>query len=137
MSELFSDTQIAELTEQINAQLREIEQGGMNTFSKGGADKKKSLAKQRKAIKEAAGEDPDRFIRRFARNAKKDLCEPGGLLHKQWKEMKDLSSKKMIKTFGSVLAGMGVAALPMQTLVVALGVYVLHIGIETICEETK
>ncbi len=34
MSELFSDTQIAELTEQINAQLREIEQGGMNTFTR-------------------------------------------------------------------------------------------------------
>ena len=133
MPELFADARITELAAQIDSQLHELQATGGEALTRGKGGKSKDLAKQRKAIAEATGEAPDSFIQRFVRNARKDLCEQGGLLYEQWKELKDLGSKAMIKTFGQILAGMGLAALPLQTVVVALSVYVLHIGVETIC----
>ena len=134
MSELFTEAQLAELTDKINRQLQAVQQAG-TAVHRGRSDKKAALARQRQTIAEQTREDPDSFLHRFVRKAKQDLCEPGGILFEQWRRMKDLSSKKMLKTFGSVLAGMGLTAMPLQTVLVAVSVYVLHIGVETLCEE--
>ena len=136
MSELFTNDEINSLTKEINQQLQSVQHtsAGITQF-KGALDKKAELTEQRKIISEQSGEAADSFLKRFANNARKDLCESGGMLHDQWKEVKDLSSKKMIKTFGSVLAGMGLAGLPLQAALVAICVYILHIGVETFCEE--
>lgn len=134
MSLPFDDHQIAELAEEIDRQLDWVRSGGRLWVSKGSGDTD-HLSAQRRAIAAASGEDPTTFLARFKRAAHRDLCEPGGLLHEQWRQWRDLTSKQMVKSFGGVLAGMGIAGAPLQTLTVALAVIVLHIGVRAVCEE--
>lgn len=92
--------------------------------------------KQKQKLEEVTGEDAESFVRRFARAAKKDLCEESGVLNRQYKQFGDLENESVLKIFGGVLTGMGFTQAPLQIVVVAVSVIVIHLGIKTICEES-
>lgn len=134
MDDLFTAQQIADLSSEIDSQLREL--GAPGTGLVRGRTAKEALGeKQKRAIEKATGEDAESFLTRFKSAARKDLCEKGGVLHTQWAKWKDLANKDVVKTFGGVLVGMGLSGSALQIAVVAIAVYVLYLGVEAFCRE--
>ena len=131
MADPFASEQIASLTDEINQQLHDL------AFSEGDAMKRGNAfpraQRQRQAIEQATGQDATTFLARFREAARKDLCEQGGMLHEQWKRLRDLVSKDTLNTFGGILIGMGLSGTALQIVAVALTVYVLHLGAEAFC----
>lgn len=93
------------------------------------------LAEQAAEIERITQEKPMRFLTKFRLAAKQDVCEPGGVLNAQWQKWKDLASGDVVKSFGPVLVAMGFSGVLLESLVVALGVTVIHIGLKVFCEE--
>jgi hypothetical protein len=134
VDDLFTAQQIADLSSEIDSQLREL--GAPGTGLVRGRTAKEALGeKQKRAIEKATGEDAESFLTRFKSAARKDLCEKGGVLHTQWAKWKDLANKDVVKTFGGVLVGMGLSGSALQIAVVAIAVYVLYLGVEAFCRE--
>lgn len=131
----FTSEQIASLTDEINQQLSDL------ATSEGSAIKRGSGApraqRQRQAIEQATGLDATTFLARFRQAARKDLCEPGGVLYGQWKKLRDLVSKDALNTFGGILIGLGLSGTALQIVAVALVVYVLHLGAEAFCQGSE
>jgi uncharacterized protein with PIN domain len=50
------------------------------------------LVVQQEQIESATQESADRFLQKFGRAARRDLCEEGGLLYEQWKKYADLEN---------------------------------------------
>lgn len=90
---------------------------------------------QSQVIAEVTNEEPESFLKRFAKAAKNDLCDSNGLLNQQWKKWRDLTGKDILEKFGNVLMVMGFASQPLNTLVVALSVIVLQVGVINFCEK--
>lgn len=57
------------------------------------------------------------------------------MLNAQWQQWKDLASGDVVKNFGPVLVAMGFTGVLLETLVVAVGVIVIHVGLKAFCEE--
>jgi hypothetical protein len=134
MDDPFTAQELEDLSARVNEQLRTL--GGPGTSFTRGLKKEQALGEaQRRAIEQATGEDALTFLARFKKAARKDVCEPGGVLHTQWKKWKDIVNKDAIKTFGGILVGMGLSGSGLQIAVVAIVVYVLYLGIEAFCEE--
>ncbi len=95
------------------------------------------LAEQVAEIERITQEKPTRFLKKFRKAAKQDICEEGGVLNAQWQRWKDLASADVVKSFGPVLVAMGFSGVLLESLVVALGVTVIHIGLKAFCEEFK
>ncbi|NEP18673.1 MAG: hypothetical protein F6J97_17510 [Leptolyngbya sp. SIO4C1] len=93
------------------------------------------LAKQAAEIERITQEKPAHFLKKFRKAAKQDTCEEGGILNTQWQKWKDLASGDVVKSFGPVLVAMGFSGVLLETLVVAVGVTVIHIGLTAFCEE--
>ncbi len=93
------------------------------------------LAAQAAEIERITQEKPMRFLKKFRKAAKQDICEEGGVLNAQWQRWKDLASEDVVKSFGPYLVAMGFIGGPLESLVVALGVVVIHIGLKAFCEE--
>jgi hypothetical protein len=130
----FTPEDIVKLSEEIDGQLREL--GAPGTGLARGRTPKQALAeKQKRAIEQVTGEEATSFLARFKNAARKDLCEKGGILHTQWTKWKDLANKDIVKTFGGILVGMGLAGSALQVAVVAIAVYVLYLGVEAFCRE--
>lgn len=130
MDEVFSADEIERMTGEINAQMQELmatEPAAMRGKAGPGAQR------QRAAIAQATQQDAGTFLERFRAAARQDLCEQGGILYAQWKKYKDLASKDMLKTFGGILVGMGLAGSTLSTVAVAVSVYVLYLGVEAFC----
>lgn len=112
MSDPFTPDQIAALSTEIDAQLKELGTPGIG-LSRAGGPHGALGEKQRAAIEKATGEEAMAFIARFKRAARKDLCEEGGILYAQWNKWKDLTNKDVLKSFGAVLVGMGLSGAPL------------------------
>lgn len=134
MGDLFTEQELERLSAQVDEQIRTLGAPGTGLI-RGGQQEQALGALQRRAIEQATGEDALTFVARFKQAARKDVCEPGGILHTQWKKWKDIVNKDAIKTFGGILVGMGLSGSALQIAVVALVVYVLYLGIEAFCEE--
>jgi hypothetical protein len=93
------------------------------------------LAAQRGAIAQAAGEPADGFLRKFARVARRDVCEEGGLLNKQWAQYQDLSRADTLAVVGGALGLLGLANPVVVAIAVPVTVIILHLGLRTFCEE--
>jgi hypothetical protein len=134
MLDPFTDEKIEQLTTEINQQLREL---GTADPAELRAPRRGSprTERQQKAIAQATGQDAATFLARFREAARKDLCEKGGVLHAQWEKYHDLASKDMLKTFGGLLVGLGLAGNPLAVVSVAISVYVLHLGVEAFCAD--
>ena len=85
MSNLFPEPELVELSAEIGMQLREVRELESIATQKTGESPPSEivLAKQNQAIAELTKEPPQRFLVRFGKAAKADLCDEDGLLHKQ------------------------------------------------------
>ena len=73
---------------------------------------------QETIIEAESGEKIETFWQRYVRHARKDICEPEGILYQQWHKWKDLSSKDAIKVSIGALAAMGVSTASLPILIV-------------------
>jgi hypothetical protein len=138
MDIVFSPEVLAELTAAVDRQLQElqIQPIGPDRNAMDEIDALRSqLAMQTAAITQVTQEPADSFLRKFARVAKRDVCEEGGLLNKQWQEYQDLSRSDTVKILGGVLTGMGIASSTVPAIVVPIAVIMVHLGLRTFCEE--
>ncbi len=131
---MFSDEEISILAAEIDAQLLELRSLSGDAPLKSG-DREAQLVKQNQAIATATKEPAKSFLHKFWKAAKADLCEEDGVLHKQWKKWGDLDNKETISTFKGVLAGLGLSGNVLPTVIVAVTVIVLHIGVKAFCDE--
>ena len=139
---VFTPEEIIYLSTQIEQQRRELEstsdstsdQKSMETLGLIYAYEEVPEA-QSQVIAEVTNEEPESFLKRFAKAARNDLCESNGLLNQQWKKWRDLTNKDVLDKFGNVLMAMGFAAQPLNTLVVAVAVIVLQVGVTNFCEK--
>lgn len=126
------------LTTQIDAQLAALEttsSRNMTLQRSLAPDKKSPLAKQVAEIERITQEPPVSFLTKFRKAAQQDVCEKGGVLNVQWQKWKDLASGDVVKSFGPILMAMGFSGVLLESLVVAVGVTVIHIGLTAFCEE--
>lgn len=134
MISVFTNEEIEAMSAEIDKQRDEIsinESGAVK-----GIRKTKPLpAKQAKAIRDNAQEEPESFLKRFCHAAKNDLCNKDGMLYKQWKRFGDLGNKDVVDKFGLLLAAMGFSGGILRTLTIATSVIFLHLTIKTFCEE--
>jgi hypothetical protein len=142
MADVFSADELAGLALELDRQLAVVRSREV-AVSKNGMDEVRALKVQlqaqlepeKAAITAATQEDADGFLKRFARVAKRDVCEEGGLLNQQWKLYQDLSRSDTVKVVGGVLAGMGIANPTIATIVLPIGVILTHLTLRTFCEE--
>jgi hypothetical protein len=124
------------LSAEIDAQLHELNSSSISHHKNLDKDSTASLPpKQCQNIETATDEKAKHFLQKFQRAAYNDLCKEGGLLYQQWQTYGDLSNEKTLKTFGGILVAMGITGATLQTVVVAITVIVLHIGVKAICTE--
>jgi hypothetical protein len=149
----FTDAELQTLSAEIDQQIDELKtdsanDGGIIRNDDGiirhtGHTPKTIPSKQKQQLEQvieqdlSTKEDADSFMKRFAHNAKKDLCEEGGKLNALWKRYGDLENEDMVKTFSGILIGMGVSNALLATAVVAVSVIVIHIGIKAFCEDCQ
>jgi hypothetical protein len=138
MDMFFNPEVLADLTAAVDRQLQEIQTQPIGP-SRSGMDEvqalRSQLAMQTAAIAQVTQEPADSFLRKFARVAKRDVCEEGGLLNKQWEAYQDLSRPETLTCVGGALAVMGVANPVVATIVVPITVIMVHLGLRTFCEE--
>ena len=135
MTTPFSDPEIQALAAAIDQQLTDIEQTRTTSVQRSLEEPNAPLALQASEIERITQEKPVTFLKKFRQAAKADLCEEGGVLNAQWQQWKDLASGDVVKNFGPVLVAMGFTGVLLETLVVAVGVIVIHIGLKAFCEE--
>jgi hypothetical protein len=135
---LLTASEIDRLAAEVDLQLSESA-AAPPLVSKAGKVDLRTREAQRRVIEEATGQPVESFWEKYKSAARKDLCEPDGLLYKQWHRWRDLQSKDAVKVSYGILAGLGIsgAALPAATVaatVLLLNV-VLNIGVNAICED--
>jgi hypothetical protein len=135
MKTLFSDADIQTLATAIDQELASIEQTRSASVQRSLEEPDAPLAKQASEIERITKEQPVTFLKKFRKAAKADLCDEGGALNAQWQQWKDLASGDVVKNFGPVLVAMGFTGVLLETLVVAVGVIVIHIGLKAFCED--
>ncbi len=131
---MFSNEEISILAAEIDAQLLELRSLSGDVSLKSG-DKEAQLVKQNQAIATATKEPAKNFLQKFWKAAKVDLCEEEGMLYKQWKKWGDLDNKETISAFKGILTGLGLSGNVLPTVIVAVTVIVLHIGVKAFCDE--
>ncbi len=132
----FSDAEIQALGSAIDQELAGIEQTRSSLAVQRSLEEPNApLAKQASEIERITQENPVTFLKKFRKAAKADLCDEGGVLNTQWQQWKDLASGDVVKNFGPVLVAMGFTGVLLETLVVAVGVIVIHVGLMAFCEE--
>lgn len=135
MSVPFDTTTVDQLAGAIDQQLADLQQQPQLSAQRSLQEPDAPLSKQASEIAQITQENPVSFLKKFRKAAKADLCEEGGVLHAQWQQWKDLASGDVVKNFGPILVAMGFTGVLLESLVVAVGVIVIHIGLKTFCEE--
>jgi len=136
MANLFSEEELARLSDAVDQQLRELK-ASVGEASFRGDEEEQTLAEtpQGKAIAQITQEPPKTFLQKFGLAAKSDLCEEGGMLYQQWKKWGDLENKEALERLGAVLMAMGFTGGALEPLAVATLVIILHLSVKTFCEE--
>lgn len=139
-----NETELEAIAAEVDAQLNAL-QSADDDFSplKGGKPKSTgklpSAPKQQALIEQVTGEPFETFWDKFRREARRDLCLPGGKLHGYWQKWHDLDSKTAVGSVHGLLLGMGIAAHSVTPITIAATVIllnlVLNIGIKAICED--
>jgi hypothetical protein len=136
MSEIFSATEMVELSEEIDRQLQELRQSGVATYKSGDElEPGGALSKQKASIESLTKEPMPSFLARFGRAAKGDICDKDGMLHKQWEKWGDLNNQDALERLGGVLVMMGFSGDVVSPLAVAAIVVIVHIGLKAFCED--
>jgi len=138
MSSVFTNEEIEAMSAEIDKQLGEIPTAFESDNVKGVTKRaKKPPEKQAKAIQDASKEETLTFLQKFGKAAKQNLCKKGGVLYDYHKKWGDLNNKDVLIQFGAILTTMGFAGNKLQVLAVALGVIVIHIGVDAFCMEDE
>jgi hypothetical protein len=136
MPEIFSAAQIEELSAEIDRQLEELRRSGAATYKSGDElEPDGALSKQKESIERLTQEPMPKFLVRFGRAAKNDICDKDGLLNQQWHKWGDLNNKDALERLGAVLVTMGFSGNAVSPLAVAAIVVVVHIGLKAFCED--
>lgn len=139
MTFTFTEKQLQALSSEIDSQLQELVNAPIGEGYTKDADSTKTAipAKQKQLLEEATGENAETFMKKFASQAKKNLCEKGGSLYDLHEKAGNISKKAILGVFGNILLELGLPIDSIHTVVVASTVIVLHIGIETFCADYK
>lgn len=129
----FTEEQIEEMALEVERQLTALHRPAA-AFSKS-RDGGPGEPPQLRAIAQATGEDAPSFLKRFKQAARKDICQEGGIIHKQWSDWKDVAPKTALKTIGGILVAMGLAGTLLQAVAVAVAAYVLYLGVDAFCQD--
>ncbi|MEL7071966.1 MAG: hypothetical protein AAGN15_25450 [Cyanobacteria bacterium J06581_3] len=95
MANLFPPETIQSLADRIDAQISALSTGGRESYGVSTSssvqrslepDSVSPLAVQAAEIERITQEKPVRFLKKFRRAAKQDICEEGGVLNAQWKK---------------------------------------------------
>jgi hypothetical protein len=138
MDVVFSPEVLAELTAAVDRELAAVQSQEV-AVSRSPMEEvlalRSQLAMQTAAIAQVTQEPADSFLRKFARVAKRDVCEEGGLLNKQWEQYQDLSRADTLAVVGGALGLLGLANPVVTAIAVPVTVIILHLGLRTFCEE--
>ncbi|MEO1386837.1 MAG: hypothetical protein AAFV85_05590 [Cyanobacteria bacterium J06634_6] len=146
MANPFPPETVQSLADRIDAQISVLSAGGRESYGVSTSssaqrsldpESTSPLAVQAAEIERITQEKPVRFLKKFRRAAKQDICEEDGVLNAQWKKWKDLASEDVVKSFGPYLVAMGFSGVLLESLVVAVGVTVIHIGLVAFCEDLE
>ena len=141
--ELPTESELDSLALQVDDQLDDLQSHPpthvqVRGISKGPRTKLPAAPKQQAVIEKATGESFESFWEKFKRHARRDLCLPGGQLHKQWEKWRDLRSKDSVKVALGAIAGMGIPTASIAPVAVAASVFLINavtnIGVDAICE---
>jgi hypothetical protein len=136
MADLFTPEELDTLSAEIDRQLKALAVGKAEIFVRAGRTPEQPAASpQRAAIEHATGEPATSFLARFRQAARRDICQPGGILHEQWVKYQDIANKDALKVVGRVLDEMKIKRGVLQGVAVAIIVYLLHLGLEAFCQE--
>ena len=135
---MFSAEQVREMSIEVDRQLMAAR--GMSIADRRDAiDElrmlRSQLRVQKDAIVVATEEEADGFLRKFARVARRDVCEEGGLLNQQWEKYQDLGREDTLVVVAGALGLMGLANPVVVAIAVPITVIILHLGLRTFCEE--
>jgi hypothetical protein len=135
---MFSAEQVRELSIEVDRQLAAVRVMPI-ADQKDALDEvrrlRSQLRVQKDTIEVATGEPTDGFLRKFARVARRDVCEDSGLLNKQWEKYQDLSREDTLVVVAGALGLMGIANPVVVAIGVPITVIILHLGLRTFCEE--
>ena len=135
---MFSAEQVREMSIEVDRQLGAA-RGMPIADEKDAIDElrmlRSQLRVQKDAIVVATEEEADGFLRKFARVARRDVCEEGGLLNQQWEKYQDLGREDTLVVVAGALGLMGLANPVVVAIAVPITVIILHLGLRTFCEE--
>lgn len=134
---MLSEAQVREMSIEVDRQLlivREMPIADQKDAMDEVRRLRSQLRVQKDAIVKATEEEADGFLRKFARVARRDVCEEGGLLNGQWEKSQDLSREDTLAVVAGALGLMGLAN-PVVAIGVPITVIMLHLGLRTFCEE--
>ena len=135
---MFSAEQVREMSIEVDRQLGAA-RGMPIADEKDAIDELRMLRSQLRvqndAIVVATEEEADSFLRKFARVARRDVCEEGGLLNQQWEKYQDLGREDTLVVVAGALGLMGLANPVVVAIAVPITVIILHLGLRTFCEE--
>jgi hypothetical protein len=133
---IFSEAELEQLSAQVDEQLRLLKRSsGAVTKSSIPEDLEITMAKQMEAIAQATQSPPKTVLQKIYKVLRKDLCEENGELNKLWKSF-SLGNKDLLKSLERILlVEFGWSDHKLALVMVAVAVYVLHLGVRTFCEE--
>jgi hypothetical protein len=142
MSDIFTTTEIAALSAQVDEQLRELGKGYALDDSKRGETQQFSVCtdddfppKQRKDIEDNTKKEAPSFLQEFAEKAKEMLCDAESDLRKDYDLLGEVDKVTLLERFAALLAVMGFSGIGLQVLTVAITVYIIHIGLKPFAEK--
>ena len=109
MSVPFSPNTVQSLAERIDAQVASLgATRGESVQRSLEPSSNSALAEQAAEIERITQEKPVRFLKKFRKAAKQDICEEGGVLNAQWQRWQDLASRGCGEKLWAVSGGDGV-----------------------------
>jgi len=131
-----NETEMEYLLQQVKEQLLELKVLSYNV-PRGDSDLLPPGNRQQPDIEKSTGEDFHIFWKHFLQVARKDLCQEGGTLN-QLREYIDLTKKPTMERLRNILIlDFGLTGSPLQVVLIAVAVLVLHLGIKTICTDVQ
>jgi hypothetical protein len=132
--------QIDAFTADLAEQIRLAERAQRERPISRGSDADLLPPTQRKRLEEASGEPAETFLARFKAAARQDLCEPGGMLYRQWEQARAIDQRTLVAYSAGILTSMGLeprglAAALVVPLALWLFLALANLGLKALCAE--
>ncbi|MDM8565874.1 hypothetical protein QUF74_09500 [Candidatus Halobeggiatoa sp. HSG11] len=136
MNNIFTTEELTALASQVDEQLRELSKYSSDVSKRGDETQLFSVGKdddlpsiQRKAIEDKTSKKADSFLEEFADKAKEVLCDADSDLRKKYDMFGDADKVVLLERFAGFLAAMGFSGIALEVLLLAITVFVIHIGL--------